>query len=311
MEIFFLGTGAGMPSQRRNVSSLVLNLQDECGASWMFDCGEGTQHQILRTPVKLGKINKLWITHLHGDHIFGIPGMLSSRSNQGATDPLTVFGPPGIRQYIEVCMDVSESRINYELQIMEIEEGVVHEDEQFIVEAALLEHRAVCYGYRVTEKDRPGSLNVGMLQQLGVPKGPLYGQLKNGRVVELPDGRRIDGKQMLGPPIPGRIVAILGDTLYCESAVRLSEHADVVVHEATFSHDKADLAEQFGHATTTQAATVAERAGAARLILNHISSRYGAEEETQLLSEARRQFAHTELARDLTVFAIPRKLPQS
>lgn len=307
MEIYFLGTGAGMPSQRRSVSSLVLNLLDECGSCWMFDCGEGTQHQILRAPVKLKKLNKLFITHLHGDHIFGIPGMLSSRSNQGGDEPFAIFGPTGIRKFVETCLEVSESRINNDVQCIEIDEGIIYEDESFIVEAAYLQHRTTCFGFRVVEKDLPGSLNVEKLRKLGVPAGPLYGKLKNGMTVQLPDGSVVDGKEMIGPPIPGRIVAIMGDTLFCEGAVRLSAEADVVVHEATFAQDKTEQAEQFYHATTAQAAAVAAKANASMLILNHISSRYSADEEGQLLSEARSIFPNTHLSHDFASYQIPRR----
>lgn len=308
MQIYFLGTGAGMPSLKRNVSSLVLNLLDECGSCWMFDCGEGTQHQILRAPLKLRKLNKLFVTHLHGDHIFGIPGMLSSRSNQGGNEPVAIYGPPGIRKFVETCLEVSETRLNYDVTIQEIQEGTIYEDEFFIVEAAHLQHRNECFGFRVIERDLPGRLDVEKLQQLGVPEGPLYGQLKRGMDVQLPDGRIIISQEVIGQPIPGRIVTILGDTSYCESAVQLADKADVVVHEATFAQDKADLAEQFYHATTSQAAMVASRAKAEMLIMNHISSRYMEEEEKQLLSEARKIFPNTQLAHDFSTFTIPRKL---
>src|SRR5690606_30138813 len=157
--------------------------------------------------------------------------------------------------------------------IHEIEEGRIYEDDYFVVEAAHLDHRIECFGYRVIEKDLPGRLNVEKLRQLGLPEGPLYGQLKLGLDVQLSDGRIISGQEMMGPPIRGRVVTILGDTLYCENAIHLADQADVVVHEATFSQDKSDLAEQFSHATTVQAAMVASQAQAKMLIMNRSEER--------------------------------------
>lgn len=310
MQLYFLGTGAGMPSRQRNVSSVVLNLLDECANCWMFDCGEGTQHQILQAPVKLAKLHKLFVTHLHGDHIFGIPGLLTSRSHQGGEEPFTIYGPKGIRQFVDSCLAVSDSRLNYELSVVEIDEGIVYEDGQFTVEAVHLEHRIESFGFRIREADQTGRLDVAKLKALGVPPGPLYGQLKQGLTVELPDGRKVCGADVIGPPIPGRVIAILGDTRRCQGAVRLCRHADVVVHEATFARDREEQAEQFYHSTAAQAAAAAAEAGAGALILTHISSRYQEDEAERLLKEAQDVFANTHLARDFWAFSVPRKSPE-
>jgi ribonuclease Z len=308
MQLYFLGTGAGMPSRQRNVSSLVLDLLDECAGCWMFDCGEGTQHQILQAPVKLAKIHKLFVTHLHGDHIFGIPGLLASRSNHGAEEPLTVYGPTGIRQFIDTSLAVSDSRMKFELNIVEYAgEGIIHEEERFWVEAARLDHRTECFGFRIVERDRTGSLDVEKLKRLGIPPGPVYGRLKQGATVELPDGTIVDGKEFIGPPIPGRVVAILGDTRYCRESVRLSRRADVLVHEATFSSDRKEQAEMFCHSTAAQAAEVARQAEVRTLILTHISSRYQNDGAEMLLKEARDVFPNTYLARDFWSYAVPPK----
>ncbi|MCL6458497.1 MAG: MBL fold metallo-hydrolase, partial [Gorillibacterium sp.] len=187
MEITFLGTGAGTPGKWRNVTSSVLHLHEEGEGCWMFDCGEGTQHQILRTSIKLGRINKLFITHLHGDHIFGIPGLLSTRSNQGAEVPLVLYGPKGISEFVRTAMRLSESRVKYPAEFIEIEPGIVFENERFIVEAQHVDHRIECFGFRVTEKDRPGRLDVNQLLEMGVPSGPLFAAIKRGESVALPD----------------------------------------------------------------------------------------------------------------------------
>ncbi|MFC5448262.1 ribonuclease Z [Paenibacillus aestuarii] len=309
MEIYFLGTGAGMPSKQRNVTSIALNLLDERGTYWLFDCGEGTQHQILHSPVKLGRSEKLFITHLHGDHLYGIPGLLTSRSYLGGETPLTVYGPVGVKRFIDTALEVSGAHLSYTLNVVEIErEGLLFEDETFLVETARLEHRIECFGYRIIEKDQPGKLQLDKLAELGVPAGPIYGKLKQGHTVTLEDGRVLQGADFVGAPIPGRKVVILGDTRYCKGAVKLAQDADVLVHEATFAMDKQELAYAFDHATSVDAANTAEEAGADVLIMTHISSRYQGEEVSLLLQEAQAIHANSHVAKDFWSLDIPRKL---
>ncbi|ASS98965.1 MULTISPECIES: ribonuclease Z [Geobacillus] len=306
MELLFLGTGAGVPAKERNVSSVALQLLDERGATWLFDCGEATQHQILHTAIRPRRIEHIFITHLHGDHLFGLPGLLGSRSFQSGETPLTVFGPKGIRAFVETALSVSGTRLRYELNIAEIEEGVIFDDERFQVIAKRLDHGMPSYGFRVVEKDLPGPLLVERLQALGVRPGPIYQEIKQGKTVVLDDGTVIDGREFVGPPQKGRIVAVLGDTRFCEAAIELARDADVVVHEATFAAAEQRLAHDYFHSTTTDAAEVARRAGAKRLILTHISSRYQGAAALQLVAEARSVFPNTELAVDFASFSIPR-----
>ncbi|AMV11472.1 ribonuclease Z [Geobacillus thermoleovorans] len=306
MELLFLGTGAGVPAKERNVSSVALQLLDERGATWLFDCGEATQHQILHTAIRPRRIEHIFITHLHGDHLFGLPGLLGSRSFQSGETPLTVFGPKGIRSFVETALAVSGTKLRYELNIVEIDEGVIFDDERFSVIAKRLDHGMPSYGFRVVEKDLPGPLLVERLQALGVRPGPIYQEIKQGKTVVLDDGTVIDGREFVGPPQKGRIVAVLGDTRFCEAAIELARDADVVVHEATFAAAEQRLAHDYFHSTTTDAAEVARRAGAKRLILTHISSRYQGEAALQLVAEARSVFPNTELAVDFASFSIPR-----
>lgn len=201
MEFVFLGTGAGVPSKGRNVSAIALQLLEERGQTWLFDCGEATQHQILHTSVRPRRIEKIFITHLHGDHIFGLPGLLGSRSFQGGTTPLTVYGPKGIKQFIEVALSVSTTHVKYPLEIVEItEEGTVFEDNEFHVETKRLSHGIECFGYRIIEKDIQGALLVDKLLEMGVKPGPLFKRLKDGEVVELENGAILNGKDFIGPP---------------------------------------------------------------------------------------------------------------
>ncbi|WP_066060751.1 ribonuclease Z [Neobacillus soli] len=307
MDIFFLGTGAGMPAKLRNVTSIALKLLEERGAVWLFDAGEATQHQILHTSIKPRRIEKIFITHLHGDHIYGLPGLLSSRSFQGGESEVTVYGPKGIKEYIHVSLSLSQTYLKYSLKVIEIDEGVIFEDEQFTVETRLLEHGIPSYGYRIVEKDRPGTLLADKLKEAGVQPGPIFKKIKNGETVTLEDGRVIEPGEFLGPVQKGRIVTILGDTRFCENARMLAKNADYLVHEATFSKGEEKLAFDYFHSTTHQAADIALRAGSKQLCLTHISSRYDRNDWRELVEEAKEIFPNTEIAEDFKEINIPLK----
>jgi ribonuclease Z len=307
LDIFFLGTGAGIPAKLRNVTSIALKLLEERGSIWLFDAGEATQHQILHTSIKPRRIEKIFITHLHGDHIYGLPGLLASRSFQGGESEVTVFGPKGLKEYITISLSVSQTYLKYPLKIVEIAEGVIFEDEQFIVEARLLEHGIPSYGYRIVEKDRPGTLLADKLVEAGVQPGPIFRKIKGGETVTLEDGTVIVPSDFLGPAQKGRIVTILGDTRYCENAISLAWDADLLIHEATFSKGEEKLAFDYFHSTTHQAAEVANLAGSKQLCLTHISSRYDRQACQELVTEAREVFANTDIAEDFKEINIPSK----
>ncbi|GAB2573912.1 ribonuclease Z [Gracilibacillus alcaliphilus] len=304
MNIHFLGTGAGLPSKQRNVSSLILDLLQERNSLWMFDCGEATQHQILHTSLKPRKVDKVFITHLHGDHIFGLPGFLSSRSFQGGEDPITVYGPKGIRTFIETTLTVSQSKPTYPVIIQEIEEGPVWGDEQFLITAKKLDHGIDSFGYRITQKDSPGHLIVEKLQQKGIKAGPIYQQFKTETHVTLPTGEVVKAADYIGEAKKGKHIAILGDTRALETTIDFVAGVDLLVHEATFSEEQKALAYSYFHSTTAQAANIAKQAQVKRLLLNHISSRFQAEQQQQLLDEARKHFANTEIANDFSSYEI-------
>ncbi|MBC6170729.1 ribonuclease Z [Listeria seeligeri] len=304
MELVFLGTGAGVPSRGRNVTSIALSMLNERNAIWLFDCGEATQHQILRSQIKLSKLEKIFITHMHGDHIFGLPGLLSSRSFQGGDSDLTIYGPVGIQAYVETSLKLSGTRLTYKIIFKELEPGLIFEDEMFTVTADELDHGMLSYGYRIVEKDKQGALDAARLKADGVEPGPIFQKLKNGEVVTLPDGREIDGKNYIGKPQKGKIISIFGDTRETASEFALAENADVLIHEATFEGDKGKIAAEYMHSTTIQAAELAKKAGVKKLILTHISSRYDREASKALLIEAKSVFENTEIAYDLAVFQI-------
>ncbi|MBJ3814389.1 ribonuclease Z [Shimwellia pseudoproteus] len=304
MELLFLGTSAGVPTRGRNVSAVALHPAPQHTSWWLFDCGEGTQHQMLRTPLTPGKLDKIFITHLHGDHIFGLPGLLCSRSMVGGGGPLTIYGPPGIRAFVQMSLTMSGSWTDYPLEIIEVREGVVFDDGDHEVRCVALSHPVVCFGYRVSAHDKPGALDAAALQADGVPPGPLFQRLKQGETLQLDDGRWIDGRQYVNPPVKGKSVAIFGDTAPVDSACILAAEVDVMVHEATLEASLAEKANSRGHSTTLQAATLAHACGAKKLIITHFSSRYRREDFPRLLAECRGVFANTVLAEDLLVVDI-------
>ncbi|WP_392565533.1 ribonuclease Z [Utexia brackfieldae] len=304
MELVFLGTSAGKPTSDRNVTSIVLNLMPERKTIWLFDCGEATQHQLMKTDLRLAKLEIIFITHLHGDHLFGLPGILTSRSLMMNMSPVKLIGPKGIKRFVETVTEVSDSILSYPLEIIELEdEGVVFEDATFKVVARKLEHRIVCYGYRIMQKDETMRLNIPKLQADNIPVA-YYPLVKNGDVIELADKRLINAKDYLEPPIKGKIVTILGDTLPCDATIALARDADVLVHEATQGADLVEKANMRGHSTTVQAAEIAQKSQVNHLILTHISPRYPLWQSRKLLKEAQAVFAHTDIAKDLAIFPV-------
>jgi len=309
LQITFLGTSAGVPTRARNVSAVALRLPQRAEV-WLFDCGEGTQHQLQHTSLKLGQITRIFITHLHGDHLFGLMGLLASCGLAGAAQQIHLYGPAGLADYVRVCGQISHTMLSDSLVIHTIEPGLVYRDEQFSVRCELLKHRIRAFGYRVTESDHPGKFALEKALALGLPPGPLYGRLSRGESVQLPDGRTLNGHDFNGPTEPGRSFVYCTDTIYCRNAVTLAEHADLLIHEATFAAQDAHLAEQSLHSTTTMAARVAQEAQVRQLILTHFSPRYvkdGLIPPAQLLEQARAIFPQTEMAHDFMIREIPRR----
>lgn len=306
MELQFLGTGAGVPAKHRNVTSIALKLLDERNEVWLFDCGEGTQMQILRTSIRPRKIEKIFITHLHGDHIFGLPGLLSSRSFQGGDTPLEIYGPKGIETFIKTSLAVSQTRLGYALKFIELtEDQPIFEDQQFSVYTKKLDHGIDSFGYRVVEHDHKGELQVDKLKELAILAGPIYGKLKKGETVTLDDGRTIDGKAFVGPDKKGRIVTILGDTRKTGNSVLLAQDSDVLVHESTFNKNEKKMARNYYHSTTHQAAEIAKEAKTNKLLLTHISARYLGKAALELENEAKEIFPNTLIMKDFETIEVP------
>jgi ribonuclease Z len=308
MQITFLGTSAGVPTRARNVSCVALRLPQR-GEVWLFDCGEATQHQLLRSELNISQITRIFITHLHGDHLFGLVGLLASAGMAGHANHITIYGPPGLEEYVRDTTEHSETHFAYTIEVQTVEAGTIFEDEEFTVSCAQLQHRVQTFGYRVAERDQPGHFDVEKARSMNIPSGPLYGRLKRGETLVLPDGRQVDGRDFCGPDVKGRHVVYCTDTIYCRSAVELAQGADLLIHEATFARGDEGLARRSLHSTTAMAAQVALEAGVKQLLITHLSPRYAMGSlvgPDDLLDEARAIFPNTEMAHDFLTIEVPR-----
>jgi ribonuclease Z len=280
------------------------------GEWWLFDCGEGTQTQIARAGLSPQKLAGIFITHLHGDHFNGLPGLLSTMSLDQREKELTLVGPVGIDEYLRLLASLKICFVNYPFKLREFdlrffaerEQELVYESAKFTVTTRPLDHRIFALGYRLEEKTKPGRFNLERARELGVPAGPLYSQLQAGKSITLGDGRVIHSSEVLGPPRPGKVVSYCLDTRPCLNAVKLSQNADWVIHEATFTEELIEESHHFGHSTATQAAEIARKANARRLLLTHFSSRFP--DVRRLLEEARSVFPDSYAAEDLAEFEV-------
>ncbi len=301
MRIVFLGTAASIPTSTRALSSVAVQRKGEL---FLFDCGEGTQRQMIQAKMGLNRKTRVFITHMHGDHVLGLPGVLQTMSLLGRDKPLQIYGPAGIAAFIEAMIRTVRFSLRFPVGTYEIEdEGLVCREKEYEVHSAWAEHSVPSLAYALIEKPRPGRFKVERAILYGVPKGRLWGRLQQGFDVELPSGRVIRPQDVLGPARPGRKIVYVGDTKPSENIVGLAEGADVLVHEATFAEDLADRAEEDMHSTPSGAATIAKKAGVKLLVLNHISARYG--DTSNLLEEAKNIFPEVIVAEDFMELDVP------
>ncbi|MCK5806352.1 MAG: ribonuclease Z [Lentisphaeria bacterium] len=275
----FLGTAAARPSLRRNVSGLGVQLGQS--KRWMlFDCGEGTQHQLLRCPLAATQLDHVFITHLHGDHCFGLPGLLSARGLVGVVRPLQIFGPAGLQDFLLSALNVTDTPLPYPIEISEIGDsgGSILDTPYLKVEAVPLKHGVTSFEYVLKEGDRPGAFNVAKARSAGIPEGPFFGQLKAGRSISLADGRSFDGKDFATDRVQGRKVVIAGDNASPDLLLPHLSGTDLLIHESTYTEAfAAGKVLLWGHSTAASVARVAARAGVPSLILTHVSQRYVSE----------------------------------
>jgi len=272
MRVTFLGTSGAIPTTARNPSALAVERE---GDRLLFDCGEGTQRQMMRYGTGFD-VEHVFLTHLHGDHVLGLPGLLETLDFNERDAPLAVHGPAGTRSQLEELAFVLDDRPEFPVRIHQIEPGeVALERPDYEVRAVDVDHRATAVGYALVEDERKGRFDRETAEEeLGIPPGPKYSKLHAGEPVEH-EGRTIQPEAVVGPPRPGRRFVYTGDTRPCERVVEAAAEADLLVHDGTFAGDQADRARETAHSTAEEAAAVANRAGAPRLVLTHVSSRYG------------------------------------
>lgn len=300
LRLTFLGTGAAVPSVERNVTALMLERE---GVPWLFDCGEGTQRQMMKYAVGF-TLKEVFFTHYHADHTLGLPGLLRTMGLQGRTEPLTLRGPRGAKRQLGDLVALGVDRPKFEIEIVEIEPGdtIDRGDHHLEIGEAIHKGPALCYS--LVEHPRLGRFDPELALQMGIPEGPLWGKIHRGEGVTLDDGRTVEPSDLVGPPRPGRRVTLSGDSAPAKDVARLSRDADLLVHEATFGSDEADRARETRHSTAREAAGLARDAGVLELILTHISARYS-REAPELRDEAREVFPRTRIARDGMVVEVP------
>lgn len=300
LTVTFLGTGAAVPSLDRNVSSIAVHRE---GETILFDCGEGTQRQMMRYGASFA-FRDVFFTHYHADHVLGITGLLRTMGLMGRTEPVTLWGPRPAQRTLSLFVSLGIERMKFPVEIREVGPGERIERGEYEIAVFKTEHRAESIGYALVEHDRLGRFDPDHARELGIPEGPLWGRIHRGESIELSDGRVVEPAELVGPRRPGRRLVYTGDTRPCDSVVDAASDADLLVHEATFGADEAERARETGHSTAAEAGEVARRAGVQRLALTHISPRY-LREAPELLEEAKAVFPGTVVARDGMTLDVP------
>jgi len=301
LEVVFLGTAASIPTVERALPSVVVKRENEI---LMFDCGEGVQRQMIKARVGFHKRMKVFVSHMHGDHVLGLPGLLQTMSLLDRAQKLEIYGPIGIKAFIKCIQQTVQFVLTFPVEIHEIrEEDVVCREKEYQVRVARTAHVIPSLAYALIEKPRPGRFNPEKAMALGVPEGPLWSKLQHGEKVRTEAGRIIKPGQVIGPLRGGRRIVYSGDTRPTSNLVKLAEKADLLIHEATFEDELFEKAQEDGHSTPTQAAKTAKKAKVKRLILTHVSSRYRS--TLSLVQQARRIFPNTKVAEDFMRVEIP------
>ena len=292
LSAFFVGTAGSIPTPRRGLPAVLVR---RGGDRILFDCGEGTQRQLVRS-VGLTELTEVFITHFHADHWLGLPGLLKTFDLRARERPLAVHGPPGIRELVTMALRIA-GRVRFPLQLIELEPGAELERDGYKIAPVPVSHRTPAFGYVLYEDERPGQFDPATAERLGVRPGPEFGRLQRGETI-----RGVAPEQVMGPPRPGRKLVISGDTRPCEVLAIASHGADLLIHEATFAEEEHDRAAETGHSTAAQAAGLAAEAEVTMLALTHFSTRYA---PSVLRDEARAIFKATVLPRDFDTIEIP------
>jgi len=293
MNIIFLGTGGSWPSVKRNVSALAVKRASEI---ILFDCGEGTQRQFQKSKLSYMQISKIFITHFHGDHFLGLPGLIQTMQLNDREAPLHIYGPKGMNKLMEQLLSLGYFKPKYKIFSYEVDEKDTLEFDEYKIKILRVKHGVPALAYSLEEKLRPGKFNKPKALKLGIPEGPLFSKLQRGQTVTLKNGKKITPKMVLGPSRKGRKIVISGDTIPLSKMVEFAKDADVLIHEATFDTDMEDTSSEYGHTTASQAAEIAKKANVGELYLTHISPRYNNGEKLE--DEAKKIFKESILPKD-------------
>jgi ribonuclease Z len=296
-----LGTAAGVPTLKRSLPAILVQRD---GEQLMFDCGEGVQRQMLMAGAGLNRTTRVFVTHMHGDHVMGLPGLLQTMALLGREKRLEIYGPPNIRDFLGGIKETVQFILTFPTEIHEIEKsGVICKEDEYEVEAVRSKHVVPSFAYAYVEKPRPGRFYPEKAKALGVPEGPLWSEFQRGRKVKLSNGRVIKPEEVMGSPRQGRKIVYTGDTRPFKRLEKFAANADLLIHDSTLGDELAERAEKYGHSTVDQAAMSAKNAGVKQLVLTHISQRY--EDTSAWLKQARKIFKNTSMAEDFMQVEIP------
>ncbi|MBS3167884.1 ribonuclease Z [Candidatus Woesearchaeota archaeon] len=290
MKIVFLGTGSMQPTKERNLSCIYINYDSE---HILFDCGEGTQRQLKIAGLKAPKITRILISHYHGDHILGLGGILKTLEANDYNKTLYIYGPKGLENFYNNIINSAYKGKGIKTKLIELKEGIIIDEKNFQIEAKKLEHSVPCYGFSLIEKEKI-KINLDYLKKFNLKQHPLIGELQKGKDITY-EGKKISHKKATYK-IKGKKLTIIYDTAYCNQAIALAKDSDLLISEATFSKQEKDKAKEYKHLTSEEAATIAKKAKAKRLILTHFSQRY--KDVSILKKEAKKIFSKTETAED-------------
>ena len=301
LSVTFLGTSAARPTVERNVSGVVVVRE---GETLLFECGEGTQRQMMRYGVSFA-LSEIFFTHFHADHFLGVIGLVRTLGLQAREQPIHLYGPKGAKKLLSQALQLGVERVPFEIAIREVKPGeVLGQRDSYDIHVFATEHGGGSVGYALKEDLRRGRFDVEKARAAGIPEGPLWGKLTKGETITTDDGRRMTPADFVGPKRPGRLVVFTGDTRPCASVVDAAQGADLLIHEATFGEEERERAKETGHSTAREAAQIALAAKARRLVLSHVSARYSISAE-ELVKEAREVFKETAVAKDGMTVEIP------
>jgi len=299
VKVTFLGTGGSVPTKKRNLPSLAVRTD---GGLVMFDCGEGTQKQFLIAKLGFNREMRILISHMHADHILGIPGILHSMSFMGRSRDLEIYGPPGICEFVKCTTETVKFRPMFPIRTVEVHAGTIARTDSYAIKAAWADHSVPCLAYSLTQNEKPGRFHPAKARELGVPKGPLWKTLQMGNPVKV-GRRRIDASRVVDPPRKGLKITYGVDTRPCERVVELASGSDLLIHDGMFSSDASERAREYGHSTVVEAAKIAKKSHSRNLALTHFSAIYA--DTSQLLAEAKAIFPRTIVAEDLRSLELP------